>query len=427
MCVAIAKEINPDIKVIREANPDVLSDLAKQENILICDVGRGEYDHHQTDALTKEDGTKYCAAGHLYKDFGHLLPMNEDMRKELFEPMMDFVDRHDNYGNFDPISNIFGVFNPTWDDPENKMDENFFVAEKHVEKLLESLNQEQEISTELNVMVFLSENDFDRNMGESLIMMHFAKCHPESFKDMMHDFQNYYSHNIESKEKSESLVIKEVMKTLEEKNSVAVVTLPQFMPWQDVLTKLGSVYCIYPSIRGGYNIQCVPNHDHNWHGIRIPLPESMTEEKGNIFRHNSGFIGSFETKEQAENFAEQVVKEKFENNQDGFKTYADVFIGKDACTNEVFLQELRVAVFAYVNQEALQKKLCIEDIYNEITKQYPTIKDNQEIDEGIIYSLSSFALEDKNSPKFQQRMSEIRDSMEDSQESLEEMDLDELE
>ena len=56
-----------DIKVYRtmEVNPD---DFPK--DVLIYDIGRGIFDHHQSDALKRENGITYSSFGLLWKTFG---------------------------------------------------------------------------------------------------------------------------------------------------------------------------------------------------------------------------------------------------------------------------------------------------------------------------------------------------------------------
>ena len=40
------------------------------DNTLVYDIGRREFDHHQTDALKRENGITYCSLGLLWKKFG---------------------------------------------------------------------------------------------------------------------------------------------------------------------------------------------------------------------------------------------------------------------------------------------------------------------------------------------------------------------
>ena len=38
------------------------------DSIIIADIGRGKYDHHQDDAKLRADGKKYAACGLLYEE-----------------------------------------------------------------------------------------------------------------------------------------------------------------------------------------------------------------------------------------------------------------------------------------------------------------------------------------------------------------------
>lgn len=41
-----------------------------EKDVLVYDIGRGKYDHHQDDAKTRENGIKYSSFGLLFQEFG---------------------------------------------------------------------------------------------------------------------------------------------------------------------------------------------------------------------------------------------------------------------------------------------------------------------------------------------------------------------
>ena len=46
------------------------------DTVIVADIGRGKYDHHQADAKCRPDGSKYAACGLLYEEFEKLSPFN---------------------------------------------------------------------------------------------------------------------------------------------------------------------------------------------------------------------------------------------------------------------------------------------------------------------------------------------------------------
>jgi len=61
---ALLTYLNPDIVIERgTVVPDDYSGI-------VFDIGLGEYDHHQKDRKTRENGVPYAAFGLLWKEFG---------------------------------------------------------------------------------------------------------------------------------------------------------------------------------------------------------------------------------------------------------------------------------------------------------------------------------------------------------------------
>ena len=56
-----------DVRVFRttSVNPDLVD-----PSVLVYDIGRGKFDHHQIDALKRDNGITYCSLGLLWKEFG---------------------------------------------------------------------------------------------------------------------------------------------------------------------------------------------------------------------------------------------------------------------------------------------------------------------------------------------------------------------
>jgi len=114
-----------DIRVYRTNNIDPLK---ISRDTLIYDIGRGKFDHHQNDALKREDGITYSSIGLLWKEFGKDFLKKKDYTniEEIFnavdKDLIEGIDADDN-GVFPKIevpsdykvktiSNIIKLFNP---------------------------------------------------------------------------------------------------------------------------------------------------------------------------------------------------------------------------------------------------------------------------------------------------------------------------
>ena len=97
-------------------------------NILVYDVGRGKYDHHQLDALKRENNITYSSFGLLWKDFGRDFLKKQDIEyvEDVFlgidKDLVEYIDADDN-GFFPKIDakymvktlpGIIKIFNPSY-------------------------------------------------------------------------------------------------------------------------------------------------------------------------------------------------------------------------------------------------------------------------------------------------------------------------
>lgn len=125
-----------NIKVARV--PDVPENM-KMEDKIIYDIGKGKFDHHQSNALTREDNVKYSSFGLLWKEYGrkYLEKIHckniEFAWKKFDQLLVETIDKIDNFQiesdclkNY-LISNIIEGFNPTWNSEDNP-DERFKKA-----------------------------------------------------------------------------------------------------------------------------------------------------------------------------------------------------------------------------------------------------------------------------------------------------------
>ena len=64
---ALLRMIDPSFYIERQKDRNY--EVPNKEDILVFDIGLGKYDHHQENALFRENGKKYSSVGLILKDF----------------------------------------------------------------------------------------------------------------------------------------------------------------------------------------------------------------------------------------------------------------------------------------------------------------------------------------------------------------------
>lgn len=241
---ALLRIINPEIRFIR------VNQLPKNiENAIVFDIGGGEFDHHQPNALVRKDGTPYAAFGLLWRELGHLL-VGSQYIEPIDEQFISRLDAVDNGIGNDNLSAAISVMNPLW-------------------------NEEQ---------------DYNR-----------------AFEDAI-GWASTILQRIIKKYNSKKEAEEEVRLALE-RSSDGIVILDRYVPYDEFLIPTEAVFVIYPSNRNGYNIAAIPQKlNSRENKISFPsdwcnapnetLPE-LTKVKGFRFCHKNGFIAATDTKEEA--------------------------------------------------------------------------------------------------------------------------------
>ena len=253
LCVAMARTIKPSIKIERVFKvPENITD-----DCIVCDIGGGRYDHHQADAEIRETGYKYAACGLFFRDFWKdLFPTEKSAEKFLWDFIIPIEQTDNGEAPKNPLSKFISSFNPTWNDSadaDTAFMEAVSVMETLVKKQIKSANAEKS--------------------AEDGVREAYERCHESG-----------------------------------------VVILPQFMPWQNVICQTDDVkFVIYPSNRGGYNLQAVPI-ELGRRGLRIQIPTDLPEIYPGecTFVHQAGFLASFESAECALYAARKLIKEESE-------------------------------------------------------------------------------------------------------------------
>ena len=134
-----------NVRVYRTSSID---GLEINNDVLVYDVGRGKFDHHQTDALKRDNGITYSSFGLLWKEFGRDFLIKRGIYNvdEVFNGIdKDFIEAIDADDNgFFPkidaiykvktISNMIKLFNPSFDSDENESDQ--FLKAVNVAKMI---------------------------------------------------------------------------------------------------------------------------------------------------------------------------------------------------------------------------------------------------------------------------------------------------
>lgn len=206
---------------------------------LVFDLGNGEFDHHRKASEYRDNGVKYASFGLLWREYSSLLVSMKEA--ELFdESFVQPLDEQDNNGGNNMLCRAVTKANPKWDE-EADPDKCFFRA--------------------VDMAKFILENEI-RSMKST-----------------------------ENAEKT----VKECLSRAHK----GIVVLPQGMPWKGILIPSNAVYVVYPSQRGGYNAQAVPQEigtqeckrpfPKEWRGAREELSDIAGVE--NItFCHVHGYL-----------------------------------------------------------------------------------------------------------------------------------------
>lgn len=279
-CCAQAMILNNKVTIIR---CDTVEDSNLEEGEIIADVGGGMFDHHQKDAQIRDDGFKHCAASLLWKFWG------EDVIKKVLKNRVDAELVHSIWKSVDEkfmmtmsisdngicskdvkldtvamgISSIVSFFNPTWmeaDDDENRVN-SFLDCVNIVEKV----------------------------------------------------FRRYIINAMSS-----VIANKQVMELMKERKDEHIFILDKYISWEDAVCTDKSIYCvIYPSMRGGWNVQLAPESVGSYNTL-ISVPEWWKGYKysgkndrpigGMTFCHATGFLSAYDTKEHAVRAANYLVE-----------------------------------------------------------------------------------------------------------------------
>ena len=262
---ALLQMLNPDIQIgrVNKVTPEMLS-----ENCIVFDIGEGKYDHHQVDKEFRpmSDGyyfdkegrlsaIPYCSFGLLWRDFGRQLCVSEKAWAKVDRTLVLPIDKADNGVAPNTLSSIIGNMNPLWNEPQTEA--------ARYGKFYEALT-----------------------FATVVLKRAIVKANSEA--------------------KAEELVLNSKVV------DGAILVLDQYLPWQDVVIEQmpDILFCVFPSARGGYNVQTVPDAPGSFNGRKLFPAEWCGHplvDEGMTFCHTGNFLLATETLEQAIHFAQIAV------------------------------------------------------------------------------------------------------------------------
>ena len=236
------------------------------KDVLIYDIGRGKYDHHQLDAVKRDNDILYSSVGLLWREFGKdfLEKLGYEDVDAMFlaidKDLVEGIDGDDN-GVFPKIEcpykvktlpNIIKIFNPSFESNQNESDQ------------------------------FLKAVTLARMIWEEEI---------------------FYIHG-------KVIADKKVNEAIETNNPESkYLLLKEYLPYEEMVfanPKASSLlFVAFPSNRGGYAIKTIPKspEDHTarmsfpeeWAGLQDEELEEVSGIEGLRFCHSARFIVSCTT------------------------------------------------------------------------------------------------------------------------------------
>lgn len=270
---AFLKIVNPDLPIYRTCKfTDAQIEEINADKAIAVDIGAQygvtEYDHHQIDKARRpiEDGTyfdkeghmqmlPYCGFGLLWRDYGRLLCPNDKAWKKVDRDLVTPIDKADNGVEPNTLSAAIHAFNPAWNSKENENDA-FWRAEQFAESVLKQ-----------------------------------------------------YVANANAEYEAEKLVL-----TSATHDSGRILVLDQYLPWQDtVINQMQDVmFVVYPSARGGYNVQTVPDAPGSFNGRKLFPTRWLGNPDANLgmtFCHPGNFLAAVNTLDNAIRVANIAINE----------------------------------------------------------------------------------------------------------------------
>lgn len=246
------------------------------EDVIIYDIGRGKYDHHQEDAMTRENGIKYSSFGLLFRDFGKdfLKQQKIDDVDEVFsaidKELIEGIDAVDN-GVFPDIVASFKI--------------------KTLDDIIKACNP-----------------SFGSNQDENEQFVKAVELAKIILQEMIY--------NIDGKVKARKIILAKLKETKKD-----YLELEEYIPYEETVLKSEEgnhiLFALYPSNRGGWGIKTIKKSledktdriqfPESWAGLENEKLEQATGIKDVSFCHVGRFLMICKTKEAAYQVLEKIL------------------------------------------------------------------------------------------------------------------------
>ena len=245
-------------------------------NTIIYDIGKGKFDHHQSDARIRDNGIKYSSFGLLFEEYGlsYLKKLKLKNTKAIYNYLVkDFIEAIDAIDNgifpeiksiykIKTVSDVIKIFNPSYGSNDNE-DEQFIKAVSLAESIL-----------------------------------------TEELKNVIGKVEA-------------GVKVKKILN----KTKGPILILDEYLPYEEtILTSLSGkkiLFAIYPSNRGGYGIKTIPISTTDktsrvyfpkpWGGLNNDALEKVTGIKGSLFCHTNRFLMTASNLDTAKKLAELAI------------------------------------------------------------------------------------------------------------------------
>ena len=243
---------------------------------IIYDIGKGKFDHHQTDARIRDNGIKYSSFGLLFEEYGlsYLKKLKLKNTKAIYNYLVkDFIEAIDAIDNgvfpeiksiykIKTVSDVIKIFNPSYGS-NDKEDEQFIKAVSLAESIL-----------------------------------------TEELKNVIGKVEA-------------GVKVKKILN----KTKGPILILDEYLPYEETVLKSLSgkkiLFAIYPSNRGGYGIKTIPisttdktsrvYFPKEWGGLTNDALEKVTGIKGSLFCHTNRFLMTASDLDTAKKLAELAI------------------------------------------------------------------------------------------------------------------------
>lgn len=231
--------------------------------VLVYDIGRGKFDHHQADALKRDNDIAYCSLGLLWKEFGK-----------------DFLKKQ-GFSNIDSL----------WEYIDKDFIEGIDADDNGIFPKIDAIYKVKTISS----IIKLFNPSFDSDEDES---SQFIKAVDVASKIFYEEILYANGKVIADKK------VNELLDSVSSKDKFLI--LDKFLPYEETILnredKNNILFVAFPSNRGGYAIKTIPksltdktarmDFPEEWAGLAGEELENISSINGLTFCHTGRFIVS---------------------------------------------------------------------------------------------------------------------------------------